>query len=161
MAKKKNKNKNQEQDQSASDVLKCLACGKEGVSEEYPYCNSSCEIVYLKGQVASRDEKLTRFNRRKEAPKCHGIINFDWSACTQEWYSKRSWDAKRRGNELRKLGFEVRIKGIGEMPMSNGNGETEMVGMTVLTCDHMLHDGKLVEPPAPVMYQREEAPASK
>ena len=56
-----------------------------------------------------------------------------WATCTQEWYRKASFDAKRRTQELRKLGFACAAQGVGTMPVLNGEGKVSAQKMTVVT----------------------------
>lgn len=133
----------------SKDEAKCAWCGADAL-ENSSYCSPDCEIHDLKSQMAERDEKIARFNRRSEPVKCYGRI--DWATCTQEWYSKPSFDAKRRTSELRKLGFECTAKSVGEMPIVNGDGSATPVKMTVVTCFPRSDEkGKEFRPPEPEM----------
>lgn len=128
-------------------VVACLNCGAT-VKEGETYCQAQCEIDHLRKQMAEKDEKLSRFARRKEPPQCYARV--EWLTCTQEWYTKASFDAKRRTQELRKLGFECAAQSVGKMPVVDGSGEVVAVKMTVVTCAFRQEDdGTEVRPPEP------------
>lgn len=126
----------------------CPACG-EPLAAGASYCNANCEVKHLKAQMAEKDEKLARYASRgnKGPVKCYGRVN--WSTCIQELYSKASFDAKRRTQELRKLGFDCWAHVLDRMPVSNGDGKTSEVKISVVTCALKLDGGKLVAPPDP------------
>lgn len=107
----------------------CSHCKKNATRKGSEYCSPGCEIAALKEQLAERDEKLA-LSRRDRSAQCLGQVK--WSECIQEWYVRDSYDAKRRANELRKLGFTVAAKHLGEMPISTPKG-SRLTHVTVLT----------------------------
>lgn len=128
----------------------CPVCGNE-MPDGASFCSNKCEIEHLKKQVADRDEKLAQATRKKGPPQCLGRVN--WSSCCQEWYTKVSFDAKRRTLELRKSGFECNAQSVGEMLVVNGEGETNKTKVTVVTCYYRIDKGKVVTPPDPEMIE--------
>lgn len=122
-------------------MAKCIHCGNKAARSGSEYCSSACEIEALKAGIAARDERLARLTRERE-PECLGQVR--WALCVQEWYTRDSYDAKRRANELRKAGFTVEAKHFGEMPVVNGNGERKMIHVTILTA--WSDDGELNVP---------------
>jgi hypothetical protein len=121
----------------------CPVCGKPTTGGEY--CSSDCEVKMLRQQVVEQQERLDRAKRKKDPVRCYGRVI--WATCVQEWYSKSSFDAKRRALELRALGFDCAAQSIGKMPL-NINGTRADVTMTVVTCP-LIEKGKI--PPKPEM----------
>jgi len=129
---------------------KCAVCGKKTTTGQ-AYCSKDCELDFLKSELQKRDERLSRLTNPNKPVKCYGRI--DWKLCVQEWYTKSSYDAKRRAYKLRKLGFVCDAKSIGDMPVQNGESGAESVKMTVLTC-HLKKGAKGLEaPPKPEIVE--------
>lgn len=125
----------------------CKVCNNPLANGQVDTCSDACEIAFLKSKLAEKDEKLDRLTRKNKPERCYGRVV--WSTCVQEWYSQRSFDAKRRAQALRKLGFNCDVKGLGPMPILNGAGE-ELVKMTVLTCHLKVNEeGEPEAPPEP------------
>lgn len=114
----------------------CRECGRPTTGGAY--CSSECELKILRKQVAEQSERLARVNRKKDPVQCYGRVH--WETCVQEWYTKSSYDAKRRTAELRALGYECSAQCIGKMPVMKSDG---MVGvlMTIVTCHLLKPDG--------------------
>ncbi|MCK5643239.1 MAG: hypothetical protein KAJ19_20690 [Gammaproteobacteria bacterium] len=113
----------------------CKNCDVE-LDEGGDYCSSDCELQSLRKQVA-------KHGRKKGPIQCLGRV--DWATCYQEWYLKDSYDAKRRANQLRKLGYGCSAQSIGEMPVDTGDG-VPMVKVTILTI-WRTHEGHALPPP--------------
>lgn len=122
----------------------CLECGKPTTGGA-AYCSSECELKALRTKVVEQEERLARIKRKKDPVKCYGRVV--WATCVQEWYTKASFDAKRRALELRALGFECTAQSIGNMPILHDGASAE-VKMTVVTC---AYSGDKNVPPQPEM----------
>lgn len=125
----------------------CLNCGRKVAHDSPAHCSESCELEYLRKQVKEKDKRLQQLSRKKGPVKCLGRV--EWLRCTQEWYFKDSYDAKRRANELRKLGYGCSAQSIGEIPVDNGE-DVPMVGITLLTIWETHCD--LPKPPLPEKF---------
>lgn len=130
---------------SSEKKQSCLSCGGE-VVDGATFCSPTCEVTHLKRQIAEKDEKLARLSNRKGPVSCLGRV--DWSTCCQEWYTKASYDAKRRTIELRKLGFECSAHVVGEMPVEKDDAIV-MTKMTIVTCNYHEENGDVKMPPNP------------
>lgn len=110
-------------------MSKCMYCKNKQAAKGSKYCSPTCEIADLKNAIAERDDKLARLTHERE-PEC--LAQVRWSGCIQEWYTRDSYDAKRRANELRKQNFEVEAKHIGQMRVLVG-ANYELIHVTILT----------------------------
>lgn len=129
------------------DERACVNCGRTVPAERggSDYCKDECELEYLRQEVRDKDQRLQRLSRKKGPPKCLGRVN--WATCLQEWYLKDSYDAKRRANQLRKLGYNVTAATVGLMPLDL-QPEQRYAKITILTAWKNLEE-RGDPPPAP------------
>lgn len=125
----------------------CKNCDRVlGAIRHGEFCNTDCELQYLRQQVREKDERLQRLARKKGPIQCLGRVH--WRTCVQEWYLKDSYDAKRRANQLRKLGYFVQATSIGRMPIETED-DIETTRVTILTAWREEDpNGPLPPPPA-------------
>lgn len=149
---KRNKQKSEQQQGSTAEEKRtnCVICDKSLSKGQTEVCSDACEIVLLKGELAKKDEKLERVASKDKPAKCYGRIV--WAACVQEWYKRRTFDAKRRAVFLKKQGYECSAKTIGEVPIVTESGIVEQVGMTLLTCRFKEANGQMFVPPEPAEF---------
>ena len=122
----------------------CKVCEKEVSAGRTVYCSDDCELLDLRRKSQLREQKFQEAQESQEPLKCLGRVQ--WSTCAQEWYLKDSYDAKRRACELRKMGFIVEAKSIGEIPIRR-KGLAKLARVTILTA--WSEDASVLPPPPP------------
>jgi hypothetical protein len=130
----------------------CPVCGGDLV-DGATFCSPACEIAFLKRSLAEKDERIANLATRgsKGPVKCYGRIEF--GTCVLELYTKASFDAKRRAQELRKSKFDCWAHVLDRMPILNGDGTTVDTKMTALICAIRVEGDRRVSPPEPTMVE--------
>jgi hypothetical protein len=129
------------------EIKLCKQC-----KEEVPrgrgsdFCSSECEIAYLKGLVLNQNERLDSFARKSHPPVC--ISRAEFARSVQELYTSKSYGAKRRAVQLRKLGFECAAIGAGKLVDSEGS-ELRVAALNIVKREQ---DGEYVSPPRPESF---------
>jgi hypothetical protein len=136
-------NKKQKKVEENGNGWECKVCGVALTTETADYCSQVCEIAALKSQLAEKDEQLEKAKRRKGPPHCLGRMS--WRSCDSEFYTRRSYGAKRRAHELRKLGLECDVKGAGKM--WNASGEPVEVAVV-----HIKHKASITIPEPELIF---------
>lgn len=132
-------------DNQDETLNKCKYCGLEISHGEY--CSSYCEISDLKDLLAEKEKRILTMRGKRGEKECLGRV--EWGTCCQEVYTKRSYDARRRAGELRKMGFKCRVILGGDMPILV-DGKIKYEKVSIVTCDFRLEpDGTYTPPPKP------------
>lgn len=128
---------------------RCKRCGrKPGKDPVDGYCSKDCRITDLEGKLEESNSRLDGVKRRgPEDIEC--LARIDWEWCSQEWYLKETFDAKRRCCQLRHLGFKCSAKSVGAMPIETVAG-VKMRKVTILTAIFFENEsGDIAVPPDP------------
>lgn len=93
-------------------------------------CSDECELKHLRKEVRDKDLRIEQLRRKKGPIQCLGQVK--WATCLQEFYLQETYDAKRRANQLRKLGWICTATSIGEVPVMDSGKIKLIAKVTIL-----------------------------